>query len=78
VKDPRGNEKLAAFGRYSTVSDRSQSGGLVKVERDQWTPDWMILCDVLPAGTVDELMQTGDLESSSDQKLDRLSESRSM
>jgi hypothetical protein len=47
VGDPRGHEKLAAFGRVSKVVSLGDEEG-----DEWWTPDWAIVSGVLPKGTV--------------------------
>ena len=54
VGDPRGHEKLTAFGsvlRTGGVEDE------VENENDWWTPDWVLVSEVLPSGTVRRVLE---------------------
>jgi hypothetical protein len=52
VGDPRGHERLAAFGRVSRI------GSMEDEEEDEWwTPDWAIVSGVLPMGTVRRVLE---------------------
>jgi hypothetical protein len=47
VGDPRGHERLVAFGRIPGIGTGDDEG-----EEEWWTPDWAIVSGVLPSGTV--------------------------
>jgi hypothetical protein len=52
VGDPRGHEKLAAFGRVPRI------GSLEHEKEDEWwIPDWAIVSGVLPMGTVRRVLE---------------------
>jgi hypothetical protein len=52
VGDPRGHEKLAAFGRVPRI------GSIQNEEDDEWwSPDWAIISGVLPRGTVRSVLE---------------------
>jgi hypothetical protein len=52
VGDPRGHEKLAAFGRVPRI------GSTQRREDDEWwSPDWTIISGVLPRGTVRSVLE---------------------
>jgi len=52
VGDPRGHEKLAAFGKEPKI------GSIENEEDDEWwTPDWVLVSDVLPSGTVRRVLE---------------------
>lgn len=52
VGDPRGHEKLAAFGRVPRVGSLENEEG-----NEWWTPDWAIVSGVLPGGTVRRILE---------------------
>lgn len=53
VADPRGYEKLVAFGKVPGIA----TGNEDEEEDDgEWNPDWMIVSDVLRGGTARRLM----------------------
>jgi hypothetical protein len=52
VGDPRGHEKLAAFGRVPRIESFED-----EEEDEWWTPDWAIVSGVLPGGTVRRVLE---------------------
>lgn len=58
VGDPRGHERLAAFGRVPKVETLDDDD-----EEKWWTPDWAIVSGVLPNGTVRRVLERCNLDS---------------
>jgi hypothetical protein len=61
IKDPRGDEKFAAFGKNPMMTGEFGIGR--KGGEDRWTPDWIILSDVVPDGTIEGLLEGNNVES---------------